>query len=118
MNEAEEVINRIKGYKPPPNLPPLDGAPGSGDDDRMEERLRTLEHTVAVIEAKLPDLATNDGVDARLSKTEAKIIIWVVSAVIATGLAGKFLFPPAAPAASSAPIVIQMPAPPPPSAPK
>lgn len=47
-----------------------------------------MEHAVAIIEAKLPELATNDGVDARLSKTETKIIAWVVGAVIATGLAG------------------------------
>lgn len=87
----------------------VDGGGGGGDDGGMEERLKILEHTVAVIEAKLPDLATNDGVDARLSKTETKIIVWVVGAVVATGLAGKFLFPaPVAPAA--APIVIQMPA--------
>ncbi|CAN7608704.1 hypothetical protein LJR034_004656 [Caballeronia sp. LjRoot34] len=77
----------------------------------MDDRLKQLEHAVAVIEAKLPDLATNDGVDARLSKTETKIILWVVGAVVATGLGSKFIAPPAAPTQPSAPpIIIQVPA--------
>lgn len=109
MTEAQELLDRIAKTPPPPRPPVIDRNSSNGDDGGMEERLKILEHTVAVIEAKLPDLATNDGVDARLSKTETKIIVWVVGAVVATGLAGKFLFPaPVAPAA--APIVIQMPA--------
>jgi hypothetical protein len=112
MTEADELIQRIRNMPPPPKGPDIDGQRGSGDDDGMEERLKILEHAVAVIEAKLPDLATNDGVDARLSKTETKIIVWVVGAVIATGLAGKFIFPANTPAVAPAPapIIIQVPA--------
>lgn len=78
----------------------------------MDERLKSLEHAVAVIEAKLPDLATNDGVESRLAKTETKIILWIVGVAIASGVAGRFLAgaPTAAPAPSQVPIVIQVPA--------
>lgn len=87
----------------------IDTSGGGGDDGGMDARLKTLEHAVAIIEAKLPELATNDGVDARLSKTETKIIAWVVGAVIATGIAGKFLFPAPSAAPAPAPIIIQVP---------
>lgn len=109
MTEIQELLDRIARTPPPPRPPVIDRSSSNGDDGGMEDRLKALEHTVAVIEAKLPDLATNDGVDARLSKTETKIIVWVVGAVVATGLAGKFLFP-ASPIPAAAPIVIQVPA--------
>lgn len=64
---------------------------------------------MAVIEAKLPDLATNDGVEARLAKTETKIILWIVGVAIASGIVGRFLVPAMNAPTSQAPIVIQVP---------
>lgn len=105
-----EKIVQLSGYKVDRKGPP-------GDDGGMDDRLKKLEQAVSVIEAKLPDLATNDGVDARLSRTETKIILWVVGAVVATGLGGKFLNGFSGPAQSNAPIVIQVPSSPPSTAP-
>lgn len=88
---------------------PVDGGSGGGDDGGMEERLKSLERAVAVIEAKLPDLATNDGVEARLAKTETKIILWIVGVAIASGVVGRFLAPAPSAPTSQPPIVIQVP---------
>lgn len=52
---------------------PVDGGSGNGNDGGMDDRLKQLEHAVAIIEAKLPDLATDDGVDARPSRAETKL---------------------------------------------
>jgi hypothetical protein len=103
VTEVQALLDKISKTPPPPRPPLIDTSSRRDDDGGMEERLKTLEHAVAIIEAKLPELATNDGVDARLSKTETKIIAWVVGAVIATGLAGKFLFPAPAAVPSAAP---------------
>lgn len=114
MNEVDQLIARLKNPPPPPRPPEIDGGRGPRDDDPMEDRVRKIESTLAVIEATLPKLATNDGVDSRVSKAETKIIMWVVGAVVLTGVGGKFLAPSAptsAPAAQPAPIILQVPAP-------
>jgi len=119
MNEVDQLLARLKNPPPPPRPPEIDGGRGPRDDDPMEDRVRKIESTLAVIEATLPKLATNDGVDSRVSKAETKIIMWVVGAVVLTGVGGKFLAPSAptpAPAAA-APIILQMPAPASPQAP-
>lgn len=93
------------------NAASVDEGAAGGDDGGMDERLRKLEQSVGIIQAKLPELATNESVDARLSKSELKIILWVGGVVVATGLASKFIggTAPPSPAAPSAPIIIQMP---------
>lgn len=110
MNEVEQIIARMKNPPPPPKPPEVDGGRGPRDDDPMEDRVRKIESTLAVIEATLPKLATNDGVDSRVSKAETKIIMWVVGAVVLTGVGGRFLVPSApAPAVQPAPIILQVP---------
>jgi hypothetical protein len=91
--------------------PQIDGGGNGGDNGNMDQRLRQIERSVGVIEAKLPELATNDAVEARLYRSETKIILWLGGLVVATGIAGKLIgsSAPAPTPPTLQPVIIQMP---------
>lgn len=128
MPTTEEWIGSWKtgGFKlleaggTPPIDPPVDAKLGGGDDGGMEERLRTVEQSVARIDAILPTLATKaEMAELRSEMHEGfgNMVKWIVG----TAFAGVGVFivvmtfvlnnavPKTAPASPQQPIIINVP---------
>lgn len=91
MNEAERLIERIRGLPPPPKGPDIDRERGSGDDGNMEIRVAKLEAAVEYIQRDIRELRDDvrslKGDVSGIRTTDFRITFGAIIAV-AVGLAG------------------------------
>jgi hypothetical protein len=91
----------------------IDGGGGSGDDGRMEARLRQVEDAIIRIDTRMDSLATS----AEVAQWSHDIIKWMVGTAIAISVAAITVMTfvlnhaaPKAPPPSQQPIIINVPA--------